>query len=456
MMKRFSLLLLLLGLLGSAPAYAYRVTAWVPPWDSEAYETLQLHAAAIDESNPTWYSMTADGSIKKNWNAENETWRAAMSAGALVPTIQNFVDGRYNADVLTKLLATEQSREAHAEAITRLAIEQALDGIDIDYEALPATERERFSLFIELLAGKLHATGRTLSVTVHAKTSDSQNWKGPGSQDWSRIGAVADSVKIMAYDYHWATSAPGAIAPLAWIEAVTAYAVSTIPAEKVILGLPWYGYDWSSAGGDGITWTEAVALAQANGATITRDANGEATFTYVGHTVFFQDAESYRRKVQAIVAKYPAIGGFAHWRAGGEDPAIWNVIAEVNGGADSGGSGGSGAAPVPGTFTTEGPDELTIQRGDEATVSWQLVPIDGFTGVVGLEVTSLGGLPGSATLIAPAVTANGTATLAVRVDRNAAPGTYRIDVSFKGDTMALVESVEVHVEKASRGRLVRR
>ena len=62
------------------------------------------------------------------------------------------------------------------------------------------------------------------------------------------------------------------------------------------------------------------------GATISHDANGEATYTYGSDVVYFQDATSYQRKVDMLKQKHPQIGGFAHWALGQEDPAIWNII----------------------------------------------------------------------------------------------------------------------------------
>ncbi|HUP60330.1 MAG TPA: hypothetical protein VNA69_07910 [Thermoanaerobaculia bacterium] len=43
---------------------------------------------------------------------------------------------------------------------------------------------------------------------------------------------MADSVKIMAYDYHWSTSAPGPISPLTWLADVAKYAAGTLPGGK--------------------------------------------------------------------------------------------------------------------------------------------------------------------------------------------------------------------------------
>jgi spore germination protein len=313
-------------------SYAYRVSVWIPPWESNALTSMQLHAGTVDESNPAWYSLDANGGIVKNWNAEDPALRAALTGTRLVPTIQNYVNGSFNASVVLNLIATAESREAHAEALRQLVVMRALDGIDIDYESLPQSAKGNFSAFAALLAQKLHDSNKTLSVTISPNAN---------ANDWTAIGAAADSVKIMAYDKHWPGGTAGAITPLDWLDSVVTYAESHIAPEKVMIGLPWYGYDWLGTNAANVTYASGMQSAMSNGVTPSRDENGELTFAYAGHVVYFQDAESYARKVDAVLAKHSRIGGFAHWRAGAEDPATWTKIASLRNG------GTSGATPAP-------------------------------------------------------------------------------------------------------------
>lgn len=423
----------------AVPAYAYRIAAWIPAWDSASLTSIQTNADKLTESNPVWYSLNADGSIAKLWNAEDPTWRSAMTGTEILPTIQNFVNGKFDGLLIASIVDDPARREAHAEALTQLVNTNAFDGIDIDYEAVPATSREGFSSFVTTLAAKLHASNKKLSITVHPKTSDSQNWKGPGSQDWALIGVHADSMKIMAYDYSWTTSAAGPIAPLDWLDKVAAYAMSVVPGSKVIMGLPWYGYDWVGTSGKGVTYKQATELALAQNATLSRDANGEVTFSYADHTVYFQDAESYRRKVDALVQKHPALGGFTHWRTGAEDPEIWNKVAEL------GNSSGSGATATTGSFSVNGPELIEADRGSTASASFSLVAIDGFDGVVDVVVESLDAVPATLTLDRSQVRPGETATLLVSVAAAAAAIDYRVRLLFKSGSLVQEQIVTVRV-----------
>jgi len=445
-MKLRSFFLVLIATLLTTNLHAYRIAAWIPPWDPASLTSIQLHAGSLDESNPVWYSMTSNGSIVVNWNGENPTWIAAMTGTKIVPTIQNVVNGSYDATVVETLLVSATSREAHAQAIFNLVTSKAWDGIDIDYERVPTTSRTNFTAFINTLAAKLHSAGKTLSVTVYSKTSDAQNWNGPGAQDWPALGAAADSIKLMAYDYHWSTSTAGAITPLAWLDSVVTYAESAIPAAKIIVGLPWYGYDWQGSNGTGVVYEEAVALAATNNASIQRDENGEATFTYGGtHTVFFQDATAYSRKTDLIRQKHPNVGGFTSWRTGGEDPGVWSVISTLRGTTTPTPPPASGVSP---DFSLSGPSSLNVRIGRSSSATYSITRIGGFSDAVTVVAEKL--TPFDATLSLSATSLSGTTTstsLKVATTRATAAGTYSLRVRFTSGSLVKEQIISVTVSK---------
>ena len=416
-------------------AFAYRITAWIPPWDQNALTSIQMNAGAVSESNPVWYGWNADGTIAKNWNAENSTWRAAMTGSALIPTIQNVINKSFSATAVETMLATPASREAHAAAIFQLVSSNAFDGIDVDYERVPASSRANFTAFVGTLGAKLHGSGKKLSVTVYAKTGD-VTWNGAGAEDWAAIGGVADSVKIMAYDYHYASTDAGAITPLDWLDKVVTYAETTVPRSKIIVGLPWYGYDWSSAGGATASYTSAMQVAQNNGVVVSHDANGEATYSYNGHTVFFQDAASYAKKVDLIKQKHGSVGGFAHWAAGVEDPAIWGVIRGTGVPAP--------AQPLPGDFSITGPNVLTLTQGSEIKADYRLTPINGFAGTATMSVLP-GAFNGAIAPVSPM-------TLRVAATSLTAPGAYQVTLRFTSGTLVHDNVVTIVVNAAARRR----
>lgn len=304
---------------------AYTTSVWMAPWEASSIASVELNHERIGELNPVWYSIGPDGSIAVNWNGEKPVRAPGVR---LVPTIQNVVKGSFDSSFADRL-ADPAYRVAHARALAELVRTKRFDGIDIDYERLPPSARADFSNFVVVLASMLHAQRKELSVTIHPKTSDEQDWRGPGAQDWRLLGRVADSIKVMAYDYHYDSSEGGPLSPLDWLEKIAAYSDRTIKRRKVLIGLPWYGYDWQGTAAKPVSFESARKLAEAEGATVQRDANGEPFFTYADHIVYYQDAASYERQVQQVIRNHRSVAGIAHWHSGTEDPAVWEQVGKL-------------------------------------------------------------------------------------------------------------------------------
>ena len=316
---------------------AITVAGYVAPWDARSRAELDRPPQPLTEVSPVWYRPTDTGDIVFASNdAMGSSGRpGTQPAGArLVPSVSNFRDGRWDADLISALLRDPARRARHLAALVALARSDGVAGIDLDYESLKPADRAPYTAFIRDLASAVHRAGRRLAVTVHAKTSEAGGSAGARSQDWRALGAVVDELRIMAYDHSWPGSPPGPVAPSAWVEQVLAFAVKQAPPDKILLGVPTYGYDWARTGtGKELDWDAATALASRHRADVRWDeASRSPWFSYqddkgVDHTVWFEDARSMAAKL-ALMRKY-ALGGVVVWRLGGEDPGIWGELHAV-------------------------------------------------------------------------------------------------------------------------------
>ena len=86
--------------------------------------------------------------------------------------------------------------------------------------------------------------GYTVMVALAPKTSAGQPGLLYEAHDYAALGAAADDVLLMTYEWGYALSEPMAVAPIDKVEQVVRFAVSQIPPDKIFLGMPNYGYDW--------------------------------------------------------------------------------------------------------------------------------------------------------------------------------------------------------------------
>lgn len=316
------------------------VSVWIAWWDqTRGLDALTRHHESIRSVSPYWYVFQRDGTLHALPNAEAADFLATVRAAGLtvIPTIAN-ADPQTNQkdpQLAVNVLADDATRARHIASILETIRSHGYDGIELDYENMPARVREAFTLFVQDLAAALHADGRLLVLSLQPKVSEPGGDNGSQALDYALLGAAADQVRVMAYDYSWDTSTPGPVAPLPWVERVVAFAISQIPPEHVQLGVALYGYDWVNGRGTSRMWDELYGTAVSQRAPIRWDARSLSPwYAYQGgdgrHEVWFENAESLAHKL--VLVRRFGLAGLAAWRLGGEDPALWTLLSEVSAG----------------------------------------------------------------------------------------------------------------------------
>ena len=202
-----------------------------------------------------------------------------------------------------------------------VAASAPFDGVQIDFESVIPADKDIFLEFLTILKKELK--GKTLSIAVPARRKNVDD-----AFDYNKIGKIADRIIIMAYDQHWSTSKPGPVSSLNWCEKVTNYAVSKIPAEKIVMGIPFYGRAW-------IDKNPARAYRLNNTKNIIEKLKPEIKytedkipfFTYsttVKVTHYFDDKNTIADKLKLY--KNSSINKVAFWRISQETPEIWDII----------------------------------------------------------------------------------------------------------------------------------
>lgn len=323
------------GTEATRPGEDRTVIAYVPYWDQQrGFDSLLEHLELFDEVSPFWYSLDSDGSVVLADPAHTTVDRQMVrhlqqNDIAVIPTITNLRYGDWDYEVIGEVLNDPATRDAHIRNIVDLVMREGYDGIDLDYESMRAEDREVYSVFLRQLSAALHAEGKVLTSSVHPKTDDAGYDERNVAQDFQAIGEAVDQVRVMAYDYHWSTSAPGPGAPADWVEEVIAWTVTQIPSEKVVLGAVLLGYDWVDEHGETVDYQQAMSRIREKGAELQRDDDHTPWYRYTDdagreHSVWFEDGPSVNAKL-GLVKEYD-LGGMFFWRLGGEDPHIWRTL----------------------------------------------------------------------------------------------------------------------------------
>jgi spore germination protein len=310
------------------PGLTRTVAGWIPYWvQSQAFQSLQGHAEFFSAVSPFWYRVSASGELESFNGAEDSSILSFFSSHGIkvIPLITN----EFNSQLISTVLNDRIIRQRHVQAIANKVSQMNYAGIEINYENLFVRDRELFVLFVQELKTALSRLNKLLVVTVHAKTNPIGGFSGAEAHDYPGIGHHADIVRIMGYDYHWQGGISGPIAPADWVDAVLAYAVSVIPRNKIVLGVPTYGYDWPEGQpASGVTYAEAISTAERYNIPIIRNAELGPHFMYMEngliHEVWFVDALNFSTLLD-LVNKYN-LRGICIWYLSAEDPKIYDVI----------------------------------------------------------------------------------------------------------------------------------
>lgn len=312
-----------------------RHSAWLPFWTmAKSYQAVIDNHDVIGTASPFWYYNSDCTTISRYSGAGDQAIIDGLHYAGIqvIPTVVTDL----GAAAFVACNSDPAVRAQHVAALVAVATSRNYDGLDFDYEnfIFPAGDAEGLavrSVFTALVGetcAALHQVGRVCSVTVMAKTNGAA-FRGAGVYDYPALGAVADRFRVMTYDEHIGTDPPGPIAGYPWVNAVAAYIHSTVPADKVELGIPFYGRDWGGERTVTVTGPQAYALAARYGAPIAYDPVQRAPyFGYSDgtnwHTVWFTNAQMVSDRI-ALAASY----GFTkttYWAAGQEAPEVWTAI----------------------------------------------------------------------------------------------------------------------------------
>lgn len=221
-------------------------------------------------------------------------------------------DGNFSGERASALFRDLRLQNSVIEKLLNVMREKGYLGIDIDFEYVNPEDGGAFLDFLANVTSQMHENGFFVNVDLAPKTSSEQQGLLYEAHDYAAIGAIADTVLLMTYEWGYTYGPPMAVAPLREVRRVVDYAVTQIPPEKIMLGIPNYGYDWklpyergiSRATGIGNEY--AVRLAAESGAEIQFDETVQAPFfEYTArdgskHIVWFEDVRSVLGKLDII------------------------------------------------------------------------------------------------------------------------------------------------------------
>lgn len=332
------------------------VSGWLPYWaKNEGALSLANSLSLFDEVNLFAFGVNSDGSLRDVLKIKNDPWPKLIASAKdqnvkVIPTI---LWG--DAKAMHNIFSNSALRSKHVEEVENMLEQNNFSGVDIDYEGKDIADRDNFTAFLRALKEKLAENNKSLSCAVEARTQDDPPAGFTGTRamsyanDFSALNLYCDQVRIMAYDqvfqinranfFEESGSVPSAPnADIRWVESVMRYALGFITPEKLVLGVPTYGWEFrfaQTATGyrytrmKSVSYPEALARAEQYNVAPERTPGGELSYIYnvrgEKRLVTFSDAEAVKQKME--LAKNLGLRGISLFKLDGlTDPDLFSVL----------------------------------------------------------------------------------------------------------------------------------
>jgi len=313
------------------------VNGYLDKFDEAAVNELKQHAPELTYVTCFSYQVTRDGDLRAL--QDEAVIKAALENGVTpMMAITNIANDGFSSELVHHILNDDISFHQLIANTANMMQDKGFKTLNIDFEYIPPEDHDAYIKFLKEITTHLHQFKYLVSTALAPKYSSTQSGVLYESHDYKAIGEIVDFVILMTYEWGWTGGPPRAVAPINEVMKVMNYAVSVISPQKIMLGIPLYGYEWTLPYVQGtsravtINSNNAVKLAREKKAEITYDQTAESpTFSYYDdqkkqHTVWYEDARSIQAKFN-LVKRYQ-LRGVSYWKLGIPFPANWYLLGE--------------------------------------------------------------------------------------------------------------------------------
>lgn len=300
---------------------------------------LQRTLPFLTNLTPFTYGITPEGGLVDLDDRALIAAAEQMDVAPLMHLSTLTEEGNFSNEMASLVLNDLAIQDRLVAAVKTKLADRGYTGLDVDFEFVFPQDAGLYARFIARLRRELAPLGYPVIVALAPKTSAQQKGLLYEGHDYQLLGQAADQLLLMTYEWGYTYGPPMAVAPLPNVRRVVEYALTEIPAQKLWLGVPNYGYDWPLPFVQGTTKATsisnqyAVQLALRYNAAIQYDETAQSPwFRYSDgqgreHEVWFEDARSIRAKL-ALVPEY-GLYGVGYWNLMRPFPQNWVVLSSL-------------------------------------------------------------------------------------------------------------------------------
>jgi cellulose synthase/poly-beta-1,6-N-acetylglucosamine synthase-like glycosyltransferase/peptidoglycan/xylan/chitin deacetylase (PgdA/CDA1 family)/spore germination protein YaaH len=295
--------------------------------DPYSYTSLEEHASLITHLCPEWMTvLNGFGDIQIDPDSRLPKF-CANKGITLMPLLTNLVGDAWQPEAIENLAHGPADRQERFFAKVVAALRDAkAKGVIIDWEQIDPAYKKDLTAFIDKFCDALHNDDKELWLTVQ-----------PGQEldyiDFDELSDNVDRFVASLFDETSDIDPPGPLGSRSWFEGWLHVLLDGSDTKQWIITLGSYGYDWTLGGKKAELISFPEAMSRANNAEIeSAEVTGPGYNPYFyfeeddkEHAVWFLDVVTFLNELREVRGQ--KAGGFALYRLGTEDPAIWDALA---------------------------------------------------------------------------------------------------------------------------------
>lgn len=295
---------------------------------------------------PTWFSIAdTEGNINSIASADYVNY-AHQSNLDVWAVLRDFHGGINSYEETYEVLSYTSKREKLINQVIAGALQSGVDGINLDFELISLECGEHYIQFVRELSVKCRQNGLVFSIDNYVPQPYNEHY------NLEEQGIMADYVFLMAYDEHIDGSyEAGSVSSYGYVEKGIQDALKMVPAEKLVVGIPFYTRLWfetpkteaelaeqegtevaeypNNVSSTAMGMDEAQQTLENNGIQAEWDSNAKQNYAQWEvdggiYKIWLEDMTSLEEKLKLI--KSNNLAGVAEWKLGWENSGVWDLI----------------------------------------------------------------------------------------------------------------------------------
>lgn len=247
--------------------FSGEVLGYVTPWNNHGYNVAKLFGGKLNFISPVWLQLRKQASNTLTLTGTHDidlNWIEAVrnSSGHTVSVVPRVLFDSWNVNDLSSLMSDSSDQEEVIKTLVNSAKKYNFDGFVLELwsQVVGRVNKKFLVLMVQRMVSRFKKANIVLILVI--PPARGSGLEAFDAEDFEQLADNVDAFSLMTYDFS-SPQRPGPNSPLTWardcVEKLVPHADDP-RRSKILLGLNFYGNDYTPMGGGPIVSHQYIAL----------------------------------------------------------------------------------------------------------------------------------------------------------------------------------------------------